>query len=168
MMLCSNVSELQFLSTIFSLGPLKQINMFEFVNTMMAEIDKLLFDDVLPRVLEEMRLMLQSSSEDKIGDWFLYKDFIVLRVYGFTGEPYRLPVFLTPRIFALEFMRQRLCVEEEHFGAFKKYSNVKFPLKVGPFIFKNKSDVLFIEKLLEVMDFQKEQRINYDPHHIIS
>ena len=65
-------------------------------------------------------------------------------------------------------MRQILCAEEEHFGAFKKSSNVKFPLKVGPFIFKNKSTLLVIENLLEVMDFQKEQRINYDPHHIIS
>ena len=142
--------------------------MFEFVNTIMAEIYKLLFDDVLPRVLEEMKLMLQSSLEDKIGDWFLYKDFNVLMVYGFNGEPYRLPIFLTPRIFALEFMRQRLCVEEEHFGAFKRSLNVKFPLKVGLFIFKNKSALLVIEKLLDVMDFQKEQRINYDPHHIIS
>ena len=168
MMLCSNVSNLQLLSTIFSLDLLKQINMFQFVNTIMAKIYKLLFDDVLPRVLEDMRLMLQSSSEDKLGDWFLYKDFTVLRVYGFTGEPYRLPAFLTPRIFSLEFMRQRLCAEEEHFGEFKKYSNVKFPLKVGPFIFKNKSALLVIEKLLEVMDFQKDQRINYDPHHIIS
>ena len=57
---------------------------------------------------------------------------------------------------------------KEHFRVFKKSSNVKFLLKVGPFIFKNISSLLVIEKLLEVMDFQKEQRINYDPHHIIS
>ena len=61
-------------------------------------------------------------------------------------------------------MRQRLCAEEEQFGAFKKSSDVKFPLKVGPFIFKNKSSLLVIEKLLEVMDFQKEEKMNYDPH----
>ena len=66
---------------------------------------KLLFDEVLPRVLEEMKSMMQSSPEDRIGVWFLYKDFTVLRVYGFTGGPYRLPAFLTPRIFALEYMR---------------------------------------------------------------
>ena len=168
MLLCSNVSELQFLSTMFSPDLPKKINMFEFMNTIMAEIYKMLFDDVLPRVLEDMRIMLQSSSEDKIGDWFLRKEFIVLRVYGFTGEPYRLPSFLTPRIFALEFMRQRLYAEEEHFRAFKKSFDDKFPLKVGPFIFKNKSALLVIEKLLEVMYFQKEEKLNYDPHHIIS
>ena len=142
--------------------------MFYFINTIMAKMYKLLFDDVLPRVLEEMKLMLESSSEDRIGDWFLYKDFTILRVYGFTGEPYKLPVFLTPRIFALEFIRKRLCAEEENFGAFKKSSNIKFPFKVGPFIFKNKSSLMIVEKLLEIMDFQNKQRINYDPHHIIS
>ena len=67
MILCSNVSKLQFLSTIFSPDLPKQINMFEFIKTIMAEIFKLLFDDVLPRVLEDMRLILQSSFEDKIG-----------------------------------------------------------------------------------------------------
>ena len=128
----------------------------------------MLFDEVLPRVLEEMKSMMQSSPEDRIGDWFLYKDFTVLRIYGFTGEPYRLPAFLTPNIFALEYMRQRLQAEEEHFGAFKKSSNIKFPFKVGTFIFKNKGALMFIEKLLESMEFQRDQRVNYDPYHIIS
>ena len=122
----------------------------------------------MPRVLEEMNSMMQASPEDRIGDWFLYKDFTVLRVYGFTGDPYRLPAFLTPRIISLEYMRHRLHAEEEHFGAFKKSSNIKFPLKVGSFIFKNKGALVFVEKLLESMDFQREQRVNYDPYHIIS
>ena len=92
----------------------------------------------------------------------------MLRIYGFTGQPYSLPAFLTPRIFALEFMRQRLLSEEEHFGAFKKSSNIKFPFKVSSFIFKSKGALIFIEKLLENMDFQKESKVNYDPHHVIS
>ena len=112
----------------------KQISMFEFANSIMLEIYKMWFDEVLPRVLEEMKCMMQHSPEDRVRDWFLYKDSTILRIYGFTGEPYKLPAFLTPRIFALEFMRQRLHSEEEHFGAFKKSSNIKFPLKVGPFI----------------------------------
>ena len=39
---------------------------------------------------------------------------------------------------------------------------------MGSFIFKNKGALVFIEKLLESMEFQREQRVNYDPHHIIS
>ena len=91
-----------------------------------------------------------------------------MREYGFTGEPYRLPAFLMPRIFALEYMIQRLHVEEEHFGDFKQSSNIKFPLKVGSFSFKNKGALVIVKKLLENMDFKKEQKVNYDPYHIIS
>ena len=58
--------------------------MFEFANSIMSEIYKMLFDEVLPRVLEEMKSMMKSSPEDRVGDWFLYKDFTVLRIYGFT------------------------------------------------------------------------------------
>ena len=103
-----------------------------------------------------------------MGDWFLYRDYTILRVYGFTGQPYRLPSFLTPRIFALEFMRQRLLSEEEHFGAFRKYLNIKFPFKVGPFIFKGKGALACIERLMENMDFVKDVNMNYDPHQVIS
>ena len=52
MLLCSNVTKLQFLNTIFSLDLPKQINMFEFVNSIMSEMYKFLFDEVFPRVLE--------------------------------------------------------------------------------------------------------------------
>ena len=95
MLLCSNVTELQFLSTIFSSDLPKQINMFEFANSIMSEMYKMLFDEELPRVLEEMKCLMQSSPEDQVGDWFLHKDSTVLRVYGFTRKPYKLPGFLT-------------------------------------------------------------------------
>ena len=68
----------------------------------------------------------------------------------------------------LEFIRQRLCSEEEHFGAFKKSSNVKFPFKIDPFIFKNKVALNIVGNLLEAMEFQKMERINYDPTKITS
>ena len=116
------------------------------------------FDEVLPRVLKDMKFLMQSSPEDRVRDWFLHKYCTVLRIYGFTGEPYKLPGFLTPRVFSLEFMRKRLHSKEEHFGAFKKSSNIKFPLKVGSFIFKNKGALVFIENLLGSMEFQKEPR----------
>ena len=87
MLLCSNVTELQFLSTIFSSDLPKQISMFEFANSIMSKIYKMLFDEVLPRVLEDMKCLIQSSPEDRVGDWFLHKDSTVLRIYGFTGEP---------------------------------------------------------------------------------
>jgi hypothetical protein len=38
----------------------------------------------------------------KVGDWYISENYIVIRVYGFESQPYRLPIFLTHRIFALE------------------------------------------------------------------
>ena len=92
-LLCSNVTELKFLSTLCSSDLPKQINMFEFANSIMSEMYKMLFDEDLPRVLDEMKCLMQSSPEDQVGDWFLYRDYTVLRIYGFIGHPYRLPAF---------------------------------------------------------------------------
>ena len=168
MLICSNVTELKFLSTLSSSDLPKQIHLIEFANSIMSEIYRMLFDGELPRVFDEMKYLMQSSPEGRVGDWFLYKDYTVLRVYDFTGQPYRLPSFLTPRIFALEFMRQRLLSEEEHFGAFRKSLNIKFPFKVGPFIFKGKGALTCIERLMEPMEFIKDVNMSYDPHQVIS
>ena len=86
----------------------------------------------------------------------------------FSHEPYILPAFLTPRIFALEFIRYKLIVENEHFINFRKYLEVKFPWVVGPFIIKSKDTVPVIESFLKDMGFQITTTVNDDPHHIIS
>ena len=95
MLICSNVTELKFLSTLSSSDLPKQIHLIEFANSIMSEIYRMLFDQEFPLVLDEMKCLMQSSPEGQVGDWFLYRDYTVLRVYGFTGRPYRLPSFLT-------------------------------------------------------------------------
>ena len=80
-------------------------------------------------------------------DSYLYKEFIVVHVYGYTIPPYKLLAFYTPIIFALEFIEQRLFSVEDHLGAFKKTFNVKFPFKIGPFIFKTKYVLNIVENL---------------------
>ena len=54
-----------------------------------------------------MRSNLQTDSK-VTGDWFLYVEYAEIRLYGFTGYPFLLPTFLTNRIVALEFARQRI------------------------------------------------------------
>ena len=65
-------------------------------------------------------------------------------------------------------MRHKLIVGNAHFLSFRKASEIKFPLKVGPFIIKNKASLPLVEGLLQDMNFMKATKINYDPHHIIS
>ena len=99
----------------------------KFMNQLMAEIYEVFFQDRLPRVLPEMRQMLQLSKSKMIGDWFLSYFGTTIRLYGFVHPPYILLAFLTPKIFCLELIRQKIMVEEEHFLSFKKCSNLVFP-----------------------------------------
>ena len=91
-----------------------------FMNFLMAPMYNVFFQEILPRVLPKMKEILQLSPERRIGDWFLSKHGTMIRVYGFVHQPYILPAFLTMRVFALEIIRQKLIVEDEHFLSFKK------------------------------------------------
>ena len=95
-----------------------------------------------------MEEVLQFSPNRRVVDWFLLKEYTIIRVYGFVHEPYILSAFLTPRIFDLEIIRKNIIVENEHFMNFRKAFEIKFPLKVGPFIIKNKATLPLIEGLL--------------------
>ena len=99
-----------------------------------------------------MKAYLHNSNEP-IGNWFLYKEYIVLRIYGFKEEPYRLPSFLTKMIFALVFLRQRLHVESEIFLKQKKASNMKFRYTIEPFVVSSTSVVAVVQNILRSMKF---------------
>ena len=72
-----------------------------------------------------------------VGDWFCFEDYTLIRVYGFEGEPFRLPKFTTRRLFALEFLKQRLVAENENFVKHKKASSLKFVFTLEPFVVKS-------------------------------
>ena len=74
---------------------------FKYMNFIMSEVYKVFYQHKLPRVLPVMKYFLHFSPEKRIGDWFLLEEGTVVRVYGFTHEPYILPAFVTPKIFAL-------------------------------------------------------------------
>ena len=121
-----------------------------FTDKVMSSIYKSIFGITLPRMIEEMKAYMHNSNEP-VGDWFLYKDFTMLRIYVFEDEPYRLPVFLTKRIFVLEFLRQRLQVESEIFLKHKKASNMKFKYTIEPFVVNSTASLSIIQntELLE-------------------
>ena len=138
-----------------------------FTDKIMSSIYKLIFGTSLPTMIEEMKAYLQNSNET-VGHWFLYKEFIILRVYGFENEPYRLLVFLTKRIFVLEFLKQRLHVESEIFLKHKKASNMKFKYTIDPFVVNSTVALTVVQSILKSMNFQVDKSFKYDPKHIIS
>ena len=138
-----------------------------FTNKVMSSIQKMIFGISLPRMTEEMKVYMHNSNEP-IGDWFLYKYFTVLRVYGFEDEPHGLPVFLTKSAFVLEFLRQRLWVESEIFLKHKKDSNMNFKYTIEPSVFNLTTALSIIQNIMKSMNFSLEKKINYDPKHVIS
>lgn len=121
------------------LAEMRGITTFHFISRLMSMFYKFIFNTKLPNVSKEMKSKLQLSPKTRTGDWFLYKHHTVIRAYGFYEAPYLMPSFLTPRLFALEFIRKKLYYEIEHFLNHTKVSNLKFSFNVGPFIVKTKS-----------------------------
>ena len=116
----------------------------------------------MPRISEDLRSLLQNPTK-LIGDWFCYKDSTIIRVYGFEGEPYKLPKFLTRRIFVLEYLRQRLSIENEIFIKHKKVSSIKFKFTLEPFVVESVNAITVIDQIMKGMNFQTDISLRYDP-----
>ncbi len=76
-----------------------------------------------------------------------------VRLYGASVKPYRLPKFVPMRLFALEFIRQSLKVDQVHFVPMKKGYLFKLRRIVVPFIVNTRQATQEVEKLLGDMCF---------------
>ena len=102
-----------------------------------------------------------------VGDWFCFEDYTLIRVYGFEGEPFRLPKFTTRRFFALEFLRQRLIAENDNFVKHKKASSLKFVFTLEPFVVKSILATNTIDQIIRSMSFETDKALRYDPRGIM-
>ena len=103
-----------------------------------------MFNPEISRISNDLKEIL---NPDLVGDWFLAKNFSLVRIFGFIGSPYVLPIFLTTSVFALQVMRQRILADKEHSTApsLKKSSWIKYPLTVGNFVLKKEATLSVIE-----------------------
>ena len=67
-------------------------------------------------------------------DWFSHEGHTEIRLFGADIEPFRFPIFVPMRLFALDFIRQGLNVDQVHLVPVKKSHMFKIPRTVGPFI----------------------------------
>ena len=89
-------------------------------------------------------------------------------MYGSSLAPYKLPIFVTTRIFALEYLRQILNVDEINFIASKKKTQFKLKIQIGPFIVNNKKAANEIKVKLKEYNFPCSFTWKYDPQGILS
>ena len=112
------------------------MNFFTFSSTVIPAIYRLIFGSTMPRIGADLKALLQGPME-LIGDWFCFDNYTLIRVYGFEGEPFKLPKFSSRRLFFLEFLRQRLVAENDNFIKHKKASSLKFVFTLEPFVVKS-------------------------------
>ena len=91
--------------------------------------------------------------QESIGDWFLMPKYSIIKVYGFSTSPFMLPFYLTPFVFTLELIRQRISADEEHFTVHRKDSWIKYPINFRPSIVKKPTLLPMVEKVLKAMKF---------------
>jgi hypothetical protein len=121
-----------------------------------------------PRINEEIQRILHLSDLAKTGDWYLYQDHTEIRVYRCEMPPYKMPKFLPVRIFALEYIRQMINLDDIHFVAFKKKQQLRIKGHIGSFICNNRAAGEEANKILKEMKFSLSFSWHYDPCGIIA
>ena len=58
----------------------------------------------VPRISDEIVKVLQLVHQSTTGDWYLYQNYIEIRVYGCELPPYKLPKYLPIRILDAKFI----------------------------------------------------------------
>ena len=130
-------------------------------------IYRLTLGSTMPRIGAYLKALLQGPVE-LIGDWFCFADYTLIRVYGFEGEPFRLPKFSGRRLFALEFLRQILVAENDNFIKHKKASSLKFVFTLEPFVVKSVFVANIIYQILRSMGFENDKSFRYDPNEVMN
>ena len=87
----------------------------EFVNVFMPKVYALIFDRIPLRIFPECKILLQLNPLELVGDRFFHEDHTEVRMYGSKLAPYHIPLFLTPRLFSLEYIRNMFNCDELNF-----------------------------------------------------
>ena len=55
----------------------------EYYNSFLSLLYPLIYEETMPRLLPEMKQFLQLSPDTGVGDWFLFEQNTVIRIYGY-------------------------------------------------------------------------------------
>ena len=121
-----------------------------------------------PRVSEEVKQLMQLTKKIKTTDWYLYQNYTEIGVYGSELAPYKLPKYLSMRIFSLEYIRQMIGVDEVHFLSAKKKSHFRIKSQIDPLICNSRATGGEADKILKEIKFTHSFNWSYDPIGIIS
>ena len=90
-----------------------------------------------------------SKRQVQIGNRLLYIDCTVHRNYGFEGRHCRLLVYIFPRVFSLDYYRQRIVSNELNFSLKKKRVIYSPPQEIMSFVIKNKHALDIVDQFIK-------------------
>lgn len=125
----------------------------QFIELFIHPTINLMSNTPVPRISDEIVKVLQLVDQAITGDWYLYQNYIEIKVYGCELSPYKLLKYLPIKIFSLEYIRQRLNANEVHLVAANKKSQFKLKAQVGPCICNTKATWEEVDRLLKEMNF---------------
>ena len=76
----------------------------------------------------------------------------MIKIYGIEQEPYRLPMFLTPRTFVLEYVRKMIEIDNLHFVKSGKKGRTPLPIAMRGYVVSDKRGIEEIIKVLKFLD----------------
>jgi hypothetical protein len=140
----------------------------QYVDQFMSKAYQIIHNQVPPRIFPKCKKLLLLTLDKRVGDYYIFEHYTKIRVYGCQLSPFHLPIFMTPRIFALEYVRQRLNSDEIHFVPNKYEVTFKLKKEVGPFIVNTRSTLQVTANMLSTLGLQQGEPWNSDPRGIIS
>lgn len=159
-----------FWSSVFHEVQNSPFSYYELIDQFVYPVSCLLKRSPPPRLSYDIQKTLQMSKSYKIGDWYLYQNHTVIRIYGCELCPYKLPRYVPMRLFVLEYYRQLINSDLTHFHSAKKKAHLKFKDHLGPFIMNKKEGWQYANQILR--DKYKLKRsfwwVPYDPEGFIS
>jgi hypothetical protein len=125
----------------------------DFINHFYHPVVCILNSRIEPRINEEVQRILHLSDLAKTRYWYLYQNYTEIRVYVYEFPPYRLPKYLSVRIFSLEYINNMVKSDDIHFVSVKKKQQLRIKTQIGPFICSNRAAREDEYNLLKQMSF---------------
>ena len=79
----------------------------------------------------------------------MYQNHTEIRIYGCELAPYKLPRYLYMRLFALEYYRQMINLDEVNFVKTKKKSKLRIKDQLGLFIYNSREAGTEADEILQ-------------------
>lgn len=95
-------------------------NYNHFVDFLLAPMYNEINNTPMPRLSVSCRDSIQLGTQIQLADWFFMEEYTVLRFYGSTVKPYILPIHVTERVFAMEYVWQLESTDRHFHGQQKK------------------------------------------------